>query len=315
MNNLVPFQDMTLMADSIAKSGLFGMKNVNEVLALMLVAQAEGLHPATAARDYHIIQGRPALKADAMLARFQQAGGKVDWKSYTDQLVTGIFTHPNGGTLELSWSIEQATKAGLNKPGSGWSKYPRAMLRARVVSEGIRSVYPGCVIGTYTPEEVSDFDDKPVKMRDITPQPVELPHNVIAHPDEGNINHIGELKAEVMYSKGEPTWPLNLPDGSVYSGHHNAEDWIAAYCDMVEKIGKSTKLKHKDKADKVKDLKTANKGCFSRLSPIQMGIIVQTTGQALGAIPEPSEAIDIPKPLGPIMTAEEFHEYDMMQRE
>ena len=78
MSNLVTFNDMQSMAESIAKSKLFGMQDANQVLALMAVAQAEGLHPATAARDYHIIQGRPALKADAMLARFQQAGGKVE---------------------------------------------------------------------------------------------------------------------------------------------------------------------------------------------------------------------------------------------
>ena len=74
MSNLVTFQDMDQMAGAIAASGLFGMKDKNSVLALMAVAQAEGLHPATAARDFHIIQGRPALKADAMLARFQNTG-------------------------------------------------------------------------------------------------------------------------------------------------------------------------------------------------------------------------------------------------
>jgi len=312
MNNLVPFQDMTLMADSIAKSGLFGMKNVNEVLALMLVAQAEGLHPATAARDYHIIQGRPALKADAMLARFQQAGGKVDWTDYTDQIVTGIFTHPNGGTLKLSWSIEQATKAGLNKPGSGWSKYPRAMLRARVVSEGIRSVYPGCVIGTYTPEEVADFDDKPVKMRDVTPKPVELPHNVIVQPDEGDLTGLGEPEPEPV-----PTFfaDLLLPDGSAYSSHPNAEEWIFAYNEMVEKIGKSAKFSAQEKAEKVRALKTANKGCMSRLTALQMAVIAQATGHALGAVPEPVEATPLPKSKGPIMTVDEFAEYDRLQRE
>ena len=66
MSNIVSFTDMSQMAEAIAKSGLFGMKDTNSVLALMAVAQAEGMHPATAARDFHIIQGRPALKADAM---------------------------------------------------------------------------------------------------------------------------------------------------------------------------------------------------------------------------------------------------------
>ena len=66
MSNIIPFTEMQSMADAIAKSGLFGMKDTNSVLALMAVAQAEGLHPATAARDFHIIQGKPALKADAI---------------------------------------------------------------------------------------------------------------------------------------------------------------------------------------------------------------------------------------------------------
>ena len=101
MSNIVSFNEMEQMAQAIAKSGLFGMKDTNSVLALMAVAQAEGLHPATAARDFHIIQGRPALKADAMLARFQNAGGKVEWKEYTDESVTGVFSHPNGGNLSL----------------------------------------------------------------------------------------------------------------------------------------------------------------------------------------------------------------------
>ena len=76
---LVPYQDMERMAAVIAQSGLFGVKNQTQALALMLLAQAEGMHPATAARDYHVIQGKPSLKADTMLARFQAAGGKVDW--------------------------------------------------------------------------------------------------------------------------------------------------------------------------------------------------------------------------------------------
>ena len=79
MTALVPVDQIERMAISVAKSGLFGVKNPDQAMALMLIAQAEGLHPAIAARDYHIINGRPALRADAMLARFQNAGGRVEW--------------------------------------------------------------------------------------------------------------------------------------------------------------------------------------------------------------------------------------------
>ncbi len=155
---IIPISDIERMAKAIANSGLFGMKNPEQALALMLVAQAEGLHPATIARDYHIIQNRPALKADSMLARFQQAGGKVEWTCYTDERVAARFSHPQGGSLEVDWDMARAKAAGLGSKDN-WRQYPRAMLRARVISEGIRTVYPGVLVGMYTPEEVSDFSE------------------------------------------------------------------------------------------------------------------------------------------------------------
>jgi len=156
MSALVPVADIERMAKAIAQSGLFGMKSPEQAMALMLVAQAEGMHPAIAARDFHVIQGRPALKADAMLARFQAAGGKVRWVAYTNERVSGIFSHPSGGEVEVDWTIAQAKAAGLAGK-EVWRQYPRAMLRARVVSEGIRTVFPGVAVGVYTPEEIEDM--------------------------------------------------------------------------------------------------------------------------------------------------------------
>ena len=156
MNNLVPVSDIERMAVAIAKSGLFGMKSPDQAMALMLVAQAEGMHPAIAARDFHVIQGRPALKADAMLARFQAAGGKVRWTAYSNERVAGVFSHPAGGEIEVDWTIAQAKAANLTGKDV-WRQYPRAMLRARVISEGIRTVFPGVAVGVYTPEEIGDM--------------------------------------------------------------------------------------------------------------------------------------------------------------
>jgi len=157
---VIPLDQVERMAVAFAKSGLFGIKTPEQGVALMLIAQAEGLHPAVAARDYHVIQGRPALKADAMLARFQQAGGKVVWNAYADDKVSGTFSHPAGGSATVEWTIQQAKSAGLTNKDV-WRQYPRAMLRARVISEGIRTIYPGVSVGVYTPEEIEDFDQKP----------------------------------------------------------------------------------------------------------------------------------------------------------
>lgn len=152
----VTVSDIEKMATAVAKSGLFGVRTPDQAMSLMLIAQAEGLHPAIAARDYHIIQGRPSLKSDALLARFQANGGKVEWTEYTDQAVTAKVSHPQGGTVEIRWSYQMAERAGLTKNAT-WRQYPRQMLRARVISEGVRAVFPGVAVGVYTSEEVQDM--------------------------------------------------------------------------------------------------------------------------------------------------------------
>lgn len=157
--------DLEKMATQMVASKLFGVQNVSQAVTLMLVAQAEGLHPATAARDYHVIQGRPSMKADAMLARFQQSGGIVEWNEYTETKVSGAFRHPSSPKpVMVEWTFEMAKKIGLTGKDN-WKNYPRAMLRARVISEGVRTCYPSIATGVYTPEEILDIGPE----KDVTP--------------------------------------------------------------------------------------------------------------------------------------------------
>ncbi len=161
--------DMWKMAESIANSGLFGMKTPDQAMALMLIAQAEGLHPATIAQDYDIIQGRAARKTHSVLARFQKAGGKVEWHELTEHKADATFSHPSGGSLRLDWTIDQAKRSNLLGKDN-WKNYPRAMLRARVIGEGVRSVYPAAIGGSLLVEEAQDMDPSAFDAVDRSPR-------------------------------------------------------------------------------------------------------------------------------------------------
>jgi hypothetical protein len=272
MSNLVPVQDIEKMALAVAKSGLFGVKTSEQAMALMLIAQAEGMHPAIAARDYHVIQGRPALKADAMMARFQASGGKVEWTTYTDQEVTGVFSHPAGGSVSITWSFAMASKIGLTGKDN-WKNYPRAMLRARVISEGIRTVYPGCVVGTYTPEEVQDFEPKKANNSEIK--------------DMGAAEIVEEIKAveeitpeslQKMKVDGENFLPLYIPDKEEpYAIAGNLAGWELSYHDLVALIKNSKKLTDDSKRDKLKRLKEVNSEVMEKLDTVtKMKVIAAT---------------------------------------
>ena len=276
MSNLVPFNEIEQMATSIAASKLFGINNKDQAVALMLLCQAEGLHPAIAARDYHLIQGRPALKADAMLARFQQAGGSVTWKEYTNDAVTGLFTHPQGGSLEVTWTLKQAQSIGIASKDN-WKNYPRAMLRARVISEGIRAVFPGCVVGVYTPEEVADF----------------APAQTVKHM--GNVERVEDIHGiTIEEAEEEGAFALYVPGSEVpYKRYLTPEEWITGYADMVSRIISSTKIPVEEKAGKFERLSECNKSVtegFATEHRVKLKAAIVTVGGTVSPKPDKSQS-------------------------
>lgn len=160
---LVPMDKLREMADSMARAGIFG-KTPEQIFSLMLIAQAEGIHPAVAVQEYDIIQNRPAINSRSALSRFQAAGGSIQWTERSDKRAAAKFYHPQGGEVEIAWDMTRAAQAGLTGKDN-WKKFPAQMLSARVIAEGVRAVYPACLSRMYTVEEVQDME--PRKMRAV----------------------------------------------------------------------------------------------------------------------------------------------------
>lgn len=177
-NALVPFDQLQGMAKAVAASGLFGMKTPEQALALMLTAQAEGQHPATITQDYDIIQGRAARKTHSVLARFQSAGGKVEWHELTATTACATFSHPAGGSLRMEWTLAMAQKIGLTNKDN-WKNYPRAMLRARCIAEGVRAVFPAAIGGMLVAEEAQDAEPRDITAEGQTldKEPIPMPQS------------------------------------------------------------------------------------------------------------------------------------------
>ena len=243
MNAIVPsyaVSDLERMANAFAKSKLFGVQNPEQALALCLVAQAEGRHPATAAQDYSIIQNRPSKKADAMLRDFLSAGGKVEWHELSDTKADATFSHPAGGSARIDWTLDRANKAGL-AGNAMYKKYPRQMLRARTVSEGVRTVCPGATSGMYVPEEVQDIVQEVQsapqapqgELRDVTPpQALEAPGGrkkaAQAKRDGDDVKIRDEIATLDMMGLAE--WQQDFDANTA----HLPLSWLDAIQDMLE---------------------------------------------------------------------------------
>jgi hypothetical protein len=148
------------IAAIVAKSGMGGFKTPEQVTVAMLLALAEGIPLGRIIHEYHVINGRLSLRSECMLARFQKAGGTIQYIDSGPACVTVCASHPKGGSLTVSWTMTRAREAGLTANPT-WQKHPTAMLSARATAEAVRAVYPACLSGIITEEEAVEITTPP----------------------------------------------------------------------------------------------------------------------------------------------------------
>lgn len=132
-----------------------------------------------------VIQGKPALSAELMLALIYKncPGAEINFLTPSDKSheeATVEMRRPHGKPQRFTFTLADARRAGLLSNPS-WTKYPSAMLRARVVSAAARAVFPDAIMGCYTPEELGEVVDTEPSHHEQMPPP-EPPEKLMGPP-------------------------------------------------------------------------------------------------------------------------------------
>jgi len=151
-----------LIGNAICRSGMFGCESKEAGIVFALQCIAENKPPLEMAKNYHLVKGKLTKRADAMLADFRRAGGKVIWEDLKNEKVQIAIFDFEGSKINGSFSMDDAKRAGLVRAGSAWDKTPAAMLRARCISETLRAIAPEIVQGVYVPEEIDVAESTPI---------------------------------------------------------------------------------------------------------------------------------------------------------
>lgn len=183
------------MGDIFVKSGYFkDARDQAQAVVKILYGRELGFSPVISMSGIHIIEGKPALSANLMGAMVKRSG-KYNYKVdvLTDTECTLTFTE-NGQPMGVSsFTMQDATRAGVVRPGSGWSKYPRNMLFSRALSNGVKLYCPelsACPI--YVPEELgAEVNEE----GNVTSHPVEQPKKTAEVRTFGNKKHV-EVEVE-----------------------------------------------------------------------------------------------------------------------
>lgn len=118
-----------------------------------------GIPPLQAFSSIGVINGKPCLSAELMLAlcyqrvKGFQAAFTTPPEKQNDEC-TIVMTRPGGQPQSFRFTMQDAQRAGVVRQGSPWQKFPAAMLRARAISAAARAVCPDAIMGCYTPEEM-----------------------------------------------------------------------------------------------------------------------------------------------------------------
>jgi hypothetical protein len=170
---LVPtsFRDVLQMSEVIVGArGLIPRDVATPAHAVALIMRGSeiGLGPMESLTKLHLIEGRVTLPAETMMALAIRGGVRHQFIDHTPERVTVELTRPGFEPMRVSWSMADAKRAGL-AGRQNWRKYPRAMLRARVISEALRAYAPDLLGGAYVPEELESVTSEPPQARQETP--------------------------------------------------------------------------------------------------------------------------------------------------
>ena len=151
------------LASALYKSGLLPseIKSAEAAFAILAKGHELGLKPMQSFDLICVIKGKPSLSAAGMRALCLARPDVCEYFRNVETTATkATFETKRRGDpqpVELTFTIEEAKRAGLVRPDSNWSKWPERMLEARASSALARLVYPDLVGGVYTPEEIQEF--------------------------------------------------------------------------------------------------------------------------------------------------------------
>jgi hypothetical protein len=158
----VTFADLVSMGDQLARTGFLPehIKTGPQFAAIVMTGKEMGMPPMRAIRSFYLVKGKVMEDASSQLARFKNNGGRATFDVLDETRAVLTLTHPNGDKHTETWTLEDAKKAGLLNGMVG--KFPKAMLRSRVITAGLKSLGWEGAVGTYDPSELIETDDGPV---------------------------------------------------------------------------------------------------------------------------------------------------------
>lgn len=262
--NLSDWNVMKEQAAVMIKSGFlpYGIKTEAQAISLGLAGKELGIGFMESIRSIHVIQGKPTISPQLMLALARRTGLLVDFQVKEEATKARVMLKRKGQSeFWCEFGDKEAKEMGLiNK--DNYRKQKGTMFLWRAISKAMRFVFPDVLLGMYQPEELgadiemSDSEDGRLEVAKIneTVQPEDIQETrekieeisiekkkeevilMLNKLNDGNLDameaHLKKLTTYKSKTTGETMW---LTLDSLDSVAEKRPNWISGILSKLEK--------------------------------------------------------------------------------
>jgi len=158
---ITPWELLARQADVLASSAIIPRQyqgRPEDIIAAGLMGHELGWGVMTSLQLIHVVEGKPEVSAEGMVALIRRAGHSVTGQVSPESASVQGRRGDNGDEMTYTFTQEDAKRADLAGK-QNWRRYPSSMLWARAVSQLARMLFPDVLLGvSYVNGEISGAD-------------------------------------------------------------------------------------------------------------------------------------------------------------
>lgn len=162
-----------------------------------------GLQPLQAMQNIAVINGRPALWGDAVIA-LVRGSPLCEYVYEEDDGHTATCRVKRRGENEQVriYSMEDAKTAGLVGKAGPWTQHPKRMRQMRARAFALRDVFPDVLRGMPVAEELQDMPKDREQVANLSSAPkIDAPEALPGYPDERLTENLPKWRAAIEAGK------------------------------------------------------------------------------------------------------------------
>ena len=275
----IQFSEMLANSNMVPKQY---MGKPQDIMVCIQWGMEMGLAPMQALQNIAVINGKPSVYGDAMMALVQASPvcegveESIEDEGTPNPVAVCVARRKGRAPVTVRFSVEDAKRAGLWGKQGPWQAYPKRMLQMRARGFALRDAYPDVLKGLISVEEAQDYPEETKRPpKDITPRnpldalqaPAPTPAVDFTAPDveTGEVEIVAEPPAAAPVGE----FAIILPGKDLpHSTYATLEEWQDAYEQFCEKIASSQKIKPRERMTKLRELRDANGDTINK---VEMG--------------------------------------------